>query len=59
MSKRDLIIDYELVRGMPGDVVQRVRELLTMDGWQPFGEPKIIKIDGCEVMIQPMAQYEN
>ena len=58
MIEREVIIDYELVRGLPGDVVTRVRELLTIEGWQPLGEPKIITIDGQDIIIQPMANYE-
>jgi len=59
MIERDLILDYDLVRGLPGDVAERVQVLIAQsEGWQPLGEPKIMKIGECEVIVQPMAQYE-
>jgi hypothetical protein len=59
--ERELIIDYELVRGMPGDVMQRVKELIGRadDNWQPKGKFEIMDIDGHEVVIQLMVKYES
>ena len=59
MIEKDLIIDYQMVRGMPGDVEVRVQQLLEYrDGWVPKGDPLVMKIDGCEVLVQCMVQLK-
>lgn len=55
-----MIIDYGLVRGLPGNVEERVQHLLQLrNGWQPKGNPTVMTLDGCEIMVQCMVQYEN
>ena len=58
MIERDLIIDYELVSSrLPGGVEERVKELIKpSNGWQPKGEPTLMKIDGCDVLVQCMVK---
>ncbi len=57
MIAQDLIIDYDLVRGLPGVVAERVQELIgSCEGWQPVGELIKMTIDGCEIVIQRMEQ---
>ena len=60
MIERDLIIDYELVRGLPGAVEERVKELIKLvDGWQPRGKPTLMKIDGCDIVVQCMVKLND
>ena len=61
MIEMPLVIDYELIRGMPGDVTKRVKELIARcdDNWQPKGKFEIINIDGVDVVIQLMVKYES
>lgn len=60
MTNRDLIIDYELVRGLPGVVEKRVQDLITrVEGWQPKGKPAQMKIDGCDIIVQCMVRIDD
>ena len=60
MIQRDLIIDYDIIRGLPGDVAEKVQQLISKQkNWQPYGEPVRMKIDNCDVIIQSMVQYEK
>lgn len=60
MTCRNLIIDYELVRGLPGVVEKRVQDLITrVEGWQPKGKPTSMKIDGCDVLVQCMVKLDD
>ena len=60
MIERDLIIDYELVRGLPGVVEDRVSKLIkSRSGWQPKGKPTLMKIDGCDILVQCMVKLND
>ena len=60
MIERDLIIDYELVRGLPGNVEERVKELIKgSNGWRPKGKPTLMKIDGCDILVQCMVKLND
>lgn len=60
MTERDLIIDYELVRGLPGDVEERVKGLIgNCNGWQLKGLPTLMKIDGCDIIVQCMVKLND
>jgi hypothetical protein len=61
MTEKALIIDYELVRGLPGDVTHRVKELILRcdENWQPKGKFEIMDLGGHDVVIQLMVKYES
>ena len=60
MIEKDLILDYDIIRGMPGEVAEQVRWLLReQSGWQPFGKPEIIKVEGTEIIAQCMVRYNE
>ena len=60
MIERDLVLDYDLIRGLPGDVTERVQELLSScDGWEPRGKPIKMKVDNHEILVQCMVKYDS
>ena len=60
MKERDLILDYDIIRGLPGDVADTVQRLIAKcTGWQPSGDLKIMKLGDCEVVVQCMVKYES
>ncbi len=61
MIERDLIIDYQMVKSrLPERVEERVKELIdSCNNWEPKGDPMKMKIDGFDVIVQCMAQYEK
>ena len=60
MIEKNLILDYDLIRGLPVDVAEKVQELIaSCDGWQPKGKPIKMKSDNCEILIQCMVKYES
>ncbi len=61
MIERNLIIDYQMVMdSYPERVEERVKELInSRDNWEPKGDPMKMKIDGYDVVVQCMAQYEK
>jgi len=51
------ILDYKIIRGLPGDVENQVQELLDRcDGWQPEGKLFIMKLGDYEVLVQKMVR---
>jgi len=57
---RELILDYDLLRGLPGDLAERVQTLIAQgDGWQPKGKPIKMKINEAEVLVQQMVKYDR
>ena len=55
-----MIIDYEMVCGLPLSVDTRVKHLVrSRNGWQPKGEPFLMKHHGTEVLVQCMVKYEG
>jgi len=52
-----MILDYKLVRGLPGDVEAQVQDLLdNKEGWQPEGKPFTMDLGGFEVIVQNMVR---
>lgn len=60
MIERNLIIDYELVRGLPYVVEKRVKELIgSCEGWQPKGKLIHTMIGEYKILVQCMVKYES
>lgn len=60
MIERNLVLDYDLIRGLPGDVAERVQKLIGLcEGWEPRGKPIKMKVDNNEILIQCMVKYDS
>lgn len=55
---RPKVLDYRIIKGLPGEVEETVKALLN-DGWTTNGELIPIKVDGYTIVAQGMILFQS